>query len=121
MVGTLAITAKDAKIQVEFNFTVFAEHRLIGYENRGLKREDFNNDKGDAGEIGAGHSVTALYEVSLVGSRGLRNDALRYQSKQPPRTATDAEMAHLRIRFQQPTGARSQLLETPIASPLTRC
>ena len=119
MAGTLAIIAKELKIQVKFNRNVVAEYRFIGYENRVLRREDFNNDKVDVGEIGAGHTVTALYEVSLVGSRGLRNDALRYQSKQPPRTAIGAEMAHLRIRFKQPTGARSQLLETPIASPLT--
>ena len=60
--------AQDVKIQVEFNPSVVAEYRLIGYENRALRREDFNNDKVDAGEIGAGHDVTALYEITLVGS-----------------------------------------------------
>lgn len=67
--STLFTIAKDVKIQIEFNPAVVAEYRLIGYENRMLKREDFANDKVDAGDIGAGHTVTALYEIALVGSR----------------------------------------------------
>jgi Ca-activated chloride channel family protein len=66
--------AKDVKIQVEFNPAVVAEYRLIGYENRVLAREDFSNDRVDAGEIGAGHSVTAIYEIALTGSAGQRLD-----------------------------------------------
>jgi Ca-activated chloride channel family protein len=76
--ATLQTIAKDVKVQVEFNPANVAEYRLIGYENRALKREDFNNDQVDAGEIGAGHSVTALYEVALRGSGGERVEQLRY-------------------------------------------
>ena len=75
--STLFTIAKDVKIQVEFNPAEVLEYRLIGYENRMLAREDFNNDKVDAGEIGAGHRVTALYEVVPVGAKG-RIDPLRY-------------------------------------------
>ena len=69
MSSTLHTIAKDVKIQIEFNPDVVTEYRLIGYENRALKREDFSNDKVDAGEIGAGHSVTALYEIALQEAR----------------------------------------------------
>ena len=68
--GTLVTIAKDVKIQVEFNPATVAEYRLIGYETRALKREDFNNDKVDAGDIGAGHSVTAIYEIVPAGADG---------------------------------------------------
>src|SRR5690606_10685630 len=76
--GTLETIAKDVKIQVEFNPQVVGEYRLIGYETRALNREDFNNDKVDAGEIGAGTTVTALYEITPVGSGAALNDPLRY-------------------------------------------
>ncbi|BAJ03118.1 vWA domain-containing protein [Shewanella violacea] len=76
--STLLTIAKDVKIQVEFNPAIVSEYRLIGYENRTLNREDFNNDKVDAGEIGAGHRVTALYEISYVDSPNQANDKLRY-------------------------------------------
>ena len=76
--GALFTIAKDVKIQVEFNPTEVAEYRLIGYETRALKRQDFNNDKVDAGEIGAGHSVTAIYEMTPVGSPAVTVDKLRY-------------------------------------------
>ncbi|SQH77760.1 von Willebrand factor type A domain protein [Shewanella benthica] len=76
--STLLTIAKDVKIQVEFNPAIVAEYRLIGYENRTLNREDFNNDKVDAGEIGAGHRVTVLYEISYVDSPNQANDKLRY-------------------------------------------
>lgn len=78
--GTLLTIAKDVKIQVEFNPAVIAEYRLLGYQNRMLEREDFNNDKVDAGEIGAGHTVTALYEVVLVESDGQKMEPLRYST-----------------------------------------
>lgn len=111
--ATLQTIAKDVKIQVEFNPAVVAEYRLVGYENRALKREDFNNDKIDAGEIGAGHRVTALYEIALVGGAGLRNDALRYDSAKPAAPATN-ELAFLRLRYKAPDGDTSKLIERPI-------
>ncbi len=79
--ATLFPIAKDVKIQVEFNPTKVVEYRLIGYETRRLKREDFRNDRVDAGEIGSGHAVTALYEITPVGSEARRIDDLRYQAK----------------------------------------
>ena len=78
--ATLLTIAKDVKIQIEFNPALVSEYRLIGYENRMLNEEDFANDKVDAGEIGAGHRVTALYEISLTGSSGQRLPPRRYQS-----------------------------------------
>ena len=113
MNSTLMTIAKDVKIQVEFNPALVSEYRLIGYENRQLKREDFSNDKVDAGEIGAGHTVTAIYEIALVGSKGNRIEELRYQ----PTTGTSIksnELAHLRVRYKQPDSDKSQLLEWPI-------
>ncbi len=80
LTGALFPIADDVKIQMEFNPAVIAEYRLIGYETRALNREDFNNDRVDAGEIGAGTSVTALYEVTPVGSPALRTDPLRYEA-----------------------------------------
>jgi Ca-activated chloride channel family protein len=111
--GTLQIIAKDVKIQVEFNPSTVAEYRLIGYENRALRREDFNNDKVDAGEIGAGHTVTALYELTLVDSPARLVDPLRYGGA-ASRPAASAELAHVRLRWQKPEGSASRLLERPI-------
>ena len=110
--STLFTIAKDVKIQIEFNPAEVLEYRLIGYENRMLAREDFNNDKVDAGEIGAGHRVTALYEIVPVGAQG-RVDPLRYA---PARTsaARTAELCHLRLRYKRPDQAASQLLEYPV-------
>jgi Ca-activated chloride channel family protein len=113
MTSTLMTIAKDVKIQIEFNPALVEEYRLIGYENRHLNREDFNNDKIDAGEIGAGHSVTAVYEISLMGGRGQRIDALRYQPEEQLTTSSE-ELAFLRIRYKQPDADNSQLLEWPI-------
>ena len=114
--STLNTIAKDVKIQIEFNPSQVAEYRLIGYENRLLNREDFNNDKVDAGEIGAGHSVTALYEVSLVGSKGNLNDPLRYGLKDRiERSTKNNELAFLRLRYKQPNGDKSTLIEKPIS------
>jgi len=110
--STLYTIAKDVKIQVEFNPAEVLEYRLIGYENRMLAREDFNNDKVDAGEIGAGHRVTALYEVVPVGAKG-RVDSLRYGAKAAA-TAAQGELANVRVRYKKPGSDSSQLLEYPI-------
>jgi Ca-activated chloride channel homolog len=110
--STLYTIAKDVKIQVEFNPSEVLEYRLIGYENRMLAREDFNNDKVDAGEIGAGHRVTALYEVVPVGSKG-RVDPLRYGAK-ADQAAGKGELANVRLRYKKPGSDSSQLLEYPL-------
>ncbi|SIR90806.1 Ca-activated chloride channel family protein [Aquipseudomonas alcaligenes] len=111
--STLAVVAKDVKIQVEFNPAEVSEYRLLGYENRALKREDFSNDKVDAGEIGAGHTVTALYEVVPVGAKGWL-EPLRYaQANEKPGKA--GEIAWLRLRYKAPEGGASKLVERPIA------
>ena len=113
MSSTLLTIAKDVKIQMEFNPAVVSEYRLIGYEDRTLRREDFNNDKVDAGEIGAGHNVTALYELTLVGSGSDSVDPLRYGK--PLAAAGDtSEVGLLRLRFKQPDATRSKLIETPL-------
>ncbi len=109
--------AKDVKLQVEFNPAAIAEYRLIGYETRALKREDFNNDKVDAGDIGSGHSVTAIYEVTPKGSPAVLTDELRYKPAQ--KTAADAtanagELAFLKIRYKKPDGDSSALITTPV-------
>lgn len=123
MGGTLLTIARDVKIQVEFNPAQVAEYRLIGYENRILQREDFANDKVDAGDIGAGHQVTALYEITPAGSSAQRVAPLRYgdASIVKPDLATGKELAHLRLRYKLPGQDTSRLIETPIlASQLTR-
>ncbi len=115
--STLFTIASDVKVQVEFNPAVVAEYRLIGYENRRLANEDFNNDQVDAGEIGAGHSVTAIYEIARVGSGGESLDAKRYA----PNTTTDAkstELGFLKLRYKLPGKDDSTLISTPIASKL---
>jgi len=115
MQSTLLTIAKDVKIQIEFNPARVAEYRLIGYENRILRNEDFANDKVDAGDIGAGHEVTALYELTLVGSGAERLPALRYGDKKQATEGTVAgELAHLRLRYKRPGEDTSRLIETPI-------
>ncbi len=116
--GALFPIAQDVKIQMEFNPSVIAEYRLIGYETRALNREDFNNDRVDAGEIGAGHQVTALYEVTPVGSPALLNDPLRYGEPVVANAASD-ELGFLRLRYKVPGATTSQLIETPIAATET--
>ncbi len=120
LTGTLFPIADDVKIQVEFNPAAVAEYRLIGYETRALRREDFNNDKVDAGEIGAGHAVTAIYEVTPVGSPAVLHDPLRYADAaaaptpaagEPGRTG---ELAFLRLRYKAPGEDTSRLIEVPI-------
>ena len=120
MSATLMTIAQDVKIQVEFNPTLISEYRLIGYETRALNREDFNNDKVDAGEIGAGHTVTALYEVSFVNANNRMIDDLRYQeAKQGDKIQhvnkdKSSELAFLRLRYKLPDQEHSKLIETPI-------
>jgi Ca-activated chloride channel family protein len=106
--------ADDVKIQVEFNPATVAEYRLIGYETRLLNREDFNNDQVDAGEVGSGASVTALYEITPVGARP-SSDPLRYQSRTRA-AAGGAELAFLKVRYKPPGGSSSQLMSRPITN-----
>ncbi len=112
--------AKDVKIQVEFNPAAIKEYRLIGYETRALKREDFNNDKIDAGEIGSGHRVTVIYEVTPKGSPAMMNDDLRYgkpaKPTEPVATGPDGaeELAFVKIRYKMPNEDKSQLVSVPI-------
>ena len=114
--STLFPIAGDVKIQVEFNPQQIAEYRLIGYETRALNREDFNNDRIDAGEIGSGHSVTAIYEITPVGSPARMVDDLRYgqPSDSTAPTAGDGEYAFVRIRYKAPGEDTSKLIEKPV-------
>ena len=114
--STLFTIAKDVKLQLEFNPAQVSEYRLIGYETRLLNREDFNNDKVDAGDIGAGHSVTALYEFTPAGSASQQVDGLRYQSESPARTdgSNSNEYAFMKIRYKLPDSDTSKLIETSI-------
>ncbi|MCD0278999.1 VWA domain-containing protein [Xanthomonas melonis] len=112
--ATLETIARDVKIQVEFNPATVQEYRLIGYENRALRREDFNNDQVDAGDIGAGHSVTALYEITPVTSTA-SVDPLRYAANLlRPAGNADNELAHLKLRYKLPSAHRSSLIDTII-------
>jgi len=116
MQSTLLTIAKDVKIQIEFNPDVISHYRLIGYENRVLHNEDFRNDKVDAGDIGAGHTVTAFYEVTLVGSEDNIISDLRYsknQNKEIVSALTD-ELAFVRLRFKQPNSEQSQEIAQPV-------
>jgi Ca-activated chloride channel family protein len=118
--GTMVTIAKDVKLQIEFNPAKVAGYRLIGYENRLLRNEDFTDDTKDAGEIGSGHTVTALYEVIPVGARtdvGIRGlDSLRYQTPAaaPTRGARSAELLTVKLRYKEPTGATSTELVHPV-------
>ncbi|WP_460951471.1 vWA domain-containing protein [Pseudomonas marginalis] len=118
--STLAVVARDVKLQVEFNPAQVSEYRLLGYENRALKREDFNNDKVDAGEIGAGHTVTALYEIVPKGEKGWL-EPLRYAAA-PAAAAEDksGELAMLRVRYKSAAVGDSQLIERPIRNKSTQ-
>ncbi|MCE2398697.1 MAG: von Willebrand factor type A domain-containing protein [Gemmatimonadetes bacterium] len=120
MGGTLLTLAKDVKVQVEFNAARVAGYRLIGYENRLLAPEDFSDDTKDAGELGAGHTVTALYEVVPKGVPVPREggvDSLRYRPEDdsdPPSDFAD-EMLYVKVRYKDPDGATSKLLAQPVA------
>ncbi|GAB2894013.1 VWA domain-containing protein [Uliginosibacterium flavum] len=110
MTSTLATIAKDVKVQIEFNPAVVKEYRQIGYENRQLAREDFNNDAVDAGDIGAGHTVTALYELTLVGGKP-SVDALRYAPQASTEGPRANELGHLKLRYKLPEASNSQLID----------
>ncbi len=117
--GTLFTIAKDVKLQIEFNPAKVQGYRLIGYENRMLAKEDFNNDKKDAGELGSGHTVTALYEIIPVGveSSFLQNvDSLKYQKNAVPlsKTAQTDEIMTVKFRYKAPDGDVSKLIEHPV-------
>ncbi|RZV31959.1 MAG: VWA domain-containing protein [Sphingomonadaceae bacterium] len=111
MSSTLFTIAKDVKIQVEFNPAVISQYRLIGYENRALRDEDFDNDAVDAGDIGAGHQVTAIYEVVPVGAKGWIADR-RYGDKLPAAaTSMIEEAAYVKLRYKLPDGDKSTLID----------
>jgi len=119
MGGTLLTVAKDVKLQVEFNPNRVAAYRLIGYENRLLADEDFNDDRKDAGEVGAGHSVTALYEVIPVGVDSPVTvsdvDPLRYmESGVRPDDADSPELLFVKLRYKEPDGETSKLMDLPV-------
>jgi len=107
--------ADDVKIQVEFNPARVSEYRLIGYETRLLAREDFNNDQVDAGEVGSGASVTALYEITPVGARP-SSDPLRYGNRKAPAPVPTGELAYLKVRYKLPGQSTSKLMERPIGA-----
>ena len=116
--STLFPIARDVKFQIEFNPARVSHYRLIGYETRALKREDFNNDKVDAGDIGSGHAVTAIFEITPVGAEQKLVDGLRYQPPPVPAAAAkpdaDAEFAFLKIRYKLPKGDKSKLITLPV-------
>ncbi|GJM33001.1 MAG: hypothetical protein DHS20C18_20020 [Saprospiraceae bacterium] len=116
--GTMFTIAKDVKLQIEFNPANVAGYRLIGYENRLLNKEDFNDDKKDAGELGAGHTVTAMYEIIPAGveSKFLASvDDLKYQdNKVKVATKKSAEFCTIKLRYKEPDGTKSQLIEKPV-------
>ena len=110
--GTLFTIAKDVKVQVEFNPAKVKAYRLVGYENRLLQAEDFNNDKKDAGEIGSGHSVTALYEIIPVGAKSaFLVDDLKYQQNTQLLNASNSnELMTIKLRYKLPEETESKLL-----------
>jgi Ca-activated chloride channel family protein len=113
--STLFTIARDVKIQVEFNPARVHDYRLIGYETRMLRREDFNNDRVDAGDIGSGHSVTAIYEFTPADSAVRPVDDLRYRQAEPaPPTDTGDEYAFVKIRYKLPKGEKSSLIARPV-------
>jgi Ca-activated chloride channel family protein len=122
--STLFPIAKDVKIQIEFNPSRVSEYRLIGYETRMLRREDFNNDKVDAGDVGSGHAVTALYEITPAGAKSQLVEDLRYgqpdRARREPAASTtkDAEFGFLKLRYKLPAEETSKLIELPIGPGL---
>lgn len=115
MSATFNTVAKDVKVQVEFNPQTVKEWRLIGYENRVLEKEDFNNDKVDAGELGAGKSVVALFEITPVGQQGWLDDS-RYQAYPINHTGKNTELGFLKLRYKAPNSNTSTLLTLPISN-----
>lgn len=117
MAGTLFTIAKDVKIQVEFNPALVKAYKLIGYENRMLNKEDFNDDKKDAGELGVGHTVTALYELVPAGSKERISevDPLKYQNVKPnPEARHSDELMTVKLRYKDPDGQESRLISRPV-------
>ena len=113
--GSMFAIAKDVKIQIEFNPKHVQNYRLIGYENRKLRNEDFTNDAIDAGELGSGHTVTALYEIKLANSESLKKNSLKYQNSDINKLAKEGtEVATVKFRYKKPDGATSILLEKVI-------
>jgi len=112
--GSMFPIAEDLKIQVDFNPAAVSEYRLIGYETRILNREDFNNDRVDAGDIGAGHSVTAIYELTPTGSKARLIDPSRYASPPKPTGPRASEVAYIKLRYKPPGSDTSQLIERPV-------
>ncbi|MCB0156463.1 MAG: DUF3520 domain-containing protein, partial [Anaerolineae bacterium] len=120
MNATLFTIAKDVKIQVEWNPAAVSEYRLVGYETRLLNREDFNNDKVDAGDVGAGHAVTAIYEITPKGARGTV-DPLRYSKPEQdvavqPSSEFSGEYGFLKMRYKLPDATESKLITAPISN-----
>lgn len=115
--GTLFTIAKDVKLQLEFNPKIASSYRLIGYENRLLNEEDFEDDKKDAGEIGAGHTVTALYEIVPKGEKSEAERALKYQSSQLTDKAKKGnELVTIQLRYKHPDKEKSKLMEQVVAN-----
>lgn len=115
MRGTLYTIAKDVKIQVEFNPAKVKGYRLIGYANRKLQKEDFDDDKKDAGELGAGHTVTALYEIVPADTTTAESTSLRFQESRIKREAYKSrEMALVKLRYKKPNGEKSRLITRPV-------
>lgn len=118
--GTLMTVAKDVKLQVEFNPVKVKSYRLIGYENRMLNSEDFADDKKDAGDMGAGHTVTALYEIIPADPSDIQSEQLRYQQTTPSSDAiSSGELALIKYRYKEPQGTASKLLSATVpAAPV---
>jgi Ca-activated chloride channel family protein len=117
--ATLVTIAKDVKLQVEFNPEKVESYRLVGYENRKLATRDFNDDKKDAGEIGSGHTVTALYEIvprnhAVAGKPEV--DALRYQGARPLQGASNGELLTVKVRYKAPEAEQSKLIERHLSA-----
>ncbi|MDB5691981.1 MAG: Von Willebrand factor type domain protein, partial [Alphaproteobacteria bacterium] len=116
--STLFTIAQDVKIQIEFNPAYVGEYRLIGYENRALTEQEFSNDHVDAGDIGAGHQVTALYEIVPAGAKGWLPDRHYPANRHDAAGAANGELAWLRLRYKLPGEAQSKLIEQPVAASL---
>jgi Ca-activated chloride channel homolog len=117
--ATLVTIAKDVKIQVEFNPSRISQYRLIGYENRALAEEDFTNDAVDAGDMGAGHQVTALYEVVPAGTQGWTQER-RYEANRKPAMGGGGEAAFVKLRYKLPDGGPSRELSRAIPASALR-
>ncbi len=125
LLATIETVAKDVKVQIEFNPEKVSHYRLVGYDNRQLEREDFNNDQIDAGETGAGHVVTVMYELALKDSDYAKQLAgeLRYEANKNPTPQAvngNQEFAFLKIRYKEPAGSESKLLTFPITNEVLR-